>query len=199
MYKWICLMTTKAPPKSNIGGGRLSTSPSPFRRNQFGTKSLSIPRPKQRPIRTSPMSDYLYSPTQTYDSNSPYSAYFGNSTENKTSSTNGISVQTSTGCFSHFQDSYQSHSKQTYLGSDYSANSPTSPGSISSAFRQNGSSSRSVFNVLYKPDLIKLSSPLILRKNYPKSDIVTRGKTSEITPSREEMTTRWVKETSNTK
>ena len=98
MYKWICLMTTQGPPGSSSGNGRSSTSlspsPSPFRRNQFGTKSLSIPRPKHRPIRTSPMSDYLYSPTPSYDSNSPYSAYFGNSTQNKT---NGISAQTSTG------------------------------------------------------------------------------------------------------
>ena len=94
---------------------------------------------------------------------------------------------------------------QTYLGSDYSAYSPTSPGSISSTFRhnsrtqENGCSSRSVFNVLYKPDLIKLSSPLILRKNYQENNVITGGKQSLITPTREEMTTRWVKETSNNK
>jgi len=193
MYRWICLMTTKTSPGTNPA--RQSSSPSPFRRNQFGTKSLSIPRPQHRPIRSSPMSDYLYSQTPTYnDSSSPYSEYFGNSTQNKIGRTNmtkttNISAQTST-------------------GSDYSSYSPTSPGSISSTFRhnsslsrtmENGGASTSVFNVLYKPDLIKLSSPLILRRRYQDDDVVNGGKRNPITITREEMTTRWVKEASNTK
>ena len=209
MYRWICLMTTKTSPGTNPA--RQSSSPSPFRRNQFGTKSLSIPRPQHRPIRSSPMSDYLYSQTPTYnDSSSPYSEYFGNSTQNKIGRTNmtkttNISAQTSTG-FIILKFIVIFISK--YLGSDYSSYSPTSPGSISSTFRhnsslsrtmENGGASTSVFNVLYKPDLIKLSSPLILRRRYQDDDVVNGGKRNPITITREEMTTRWVKEASSTK
>ena len=68
MHRWICLMTVQKPP---------ATPASPFRRNQFSSRSFSVP--SSRPsIRSSPMSDYLYSP-QSHSPNSPYSSYFASS------------------------------------------------------------------------------------------------------------------------
>ena len=81
MYNWVCLMTASRPGPA--------AAASPFRRNQFSSRSFSVsrPRPQQpplhRPVRSSPMRDFLYSPATTSTSPqlpgpaSPYSSYFG--------------------------------------------------------------------------------------------------------------------------
>ena len=77
MYKWICLMTVNSPREQNK---TTSVSSSPFQRNKL-SQSFSVsrgPSPRHRPIRTSPMSDFLYSsPTPTHAPASPYSSFFG--------------------------------------------------------------------------------------------------------------------------
>ena len=61
MYKWVCLMTASRPGTA--------AAASPFRRSQFSSRSFSVsrPRPQQpplhRPVRSSPMRDFLYSPS----------------------------------------------------------------------------------------------------------------------------------------
>ena len=59
---------------------KTNTTDSPFRRNQFASKSFSLQnRGKPRQIRSSPFSDFLYSPSPTYETiSSPYSSYFEN-------------------------------------------------------------------------------------------------------------------------
>ena len=82
MYKWICLMTVNSPREQNK---TTSVSSSPFQRHKL-SQSFSVSRgasPRHRPIRTSPMSDFLYSsPTPTHAPASPYSSFFGNFTLN---------------------------------------------------------------------------------------------------------------------
>ena len=64
-------------------------SPPPFQRNKF-SQSFSVSRgrvPRHRPIRTSPMSDFLYSPTTaTHVPASPYSSFFGSNDKTETRS-----------------------------------------------------------------------------------------------------------------
>ena len=83
MYKWVCLMTASRPGPA--------AAASPFRRDQFSSRSFSVsrPRPQQpplhRPVRSSPMRDFLYSTSTTSATSphpgpaSPYSSYFGQS------------------------------------------------------------------------------------------------------------------------
>ena len=70
-------MTVNSPPEINK---TRPAYPTPFQRNKF-SQSFSVSRdrtPRQRPIRTSPMSDFLYSPTTaTHVPASPYSSFFG--------------------------------------------------------------------------------------------------------------------------
>ena len=84
MYKWVCLMTASRPGPA--------AAASPFRRSQFSSRSFSVsrPRPQQpplhRPVRSSPMRDFLSPPSpsspptpppQLPGPASPYSSYFG--------------------------------------------------------------------------------------------------------------------------
>ena len=86
MYKWICLMTVNSPQEQNK---TRPASPPPFQRNKF-SQSFSVSRgrvPRHRPIRTSPMSDFLYSPaTATHVPASPYSSFFGSNDKTETRS-----------------------------------------------------------------------------------------------------------------
>ena len=166
-------MTVNSPREQNK---MASVSSSPFQRNKL-SQSFSVSRgasPRHRPIRTSPMSDFLYSsPTPTHAPASPYSSFFGNFTLNndktdfrsndpKSLSPASISTRTSRVLFK----SILAPSGTQFVGSDDSGfySNLTSPGIIKSALasaaRTQKSSDSTVYGSLYKPDLIKMSSPL---------------------------------------
>ena len=184
-------MTVNSPPEQNK---MRPASPAPFQRNKF-SQSFSVSRgrtPRHRPIRTSPMSDFLYSPTTaTHVTSSPYSNFFGSNDktdENRSNKNNLLLSPASTStrtskvkikqyCDIHvflalsfvpsFYDTRSQLNTHMWLGSDDSGFSSTltSPGIIKSALAstartQNTKKSDStVFGSLYKPDLIKMSSP----------------------------------------
>ena len=84
------------------------------------------------------------------------------------------------------------------LATDDSGISLTSPGTVSPVCKvsQNQDESKTVYNVLYKPDLIKLSSPL--RKS--KTDIISQGigrmtGTDYLLQNKEDYVQNWVKDT----
>ena len=127
MYRWICLITVKS---QNQGESQ------PFRsRSHFSSRSFSVKSKVRRGLGSSPMSDFLYSPTPAPTS-SPYSEFFSCPSDVRMRST---SINTSSGS----EDS-------SVL---------TSPGRISPV-RRSVSTSSSVYSQLFRPDLIKLSSPL---------------------------------------
>jgi len=167
MYNWVNLMTITPGVRQ-----KTNTTDSPFRRNQFASKSFSLQnRGKPRQIRSSPFSDFLYSPSPTYETiSSPYSSYFEN------------------------------QSAFTHSATDDSGISLTSPGTVSPVCKvsQNQDENKTVYNVLYKPDLIKLSSPL--RKS--KTDIISQGigrmtGTDYLLQNKEDYVQNWVKDTQN--
>ena len=127
MYRWICLITVKS---QNQGESQ------PFRsRSHFSSRSFSVKSKVRRGLGSSPMSDFLYSPTPAPTS-SPYSEFFSCPSDVRMRST---SINTSSGS----EDS-------SVL---------TSPGRISPV-RRSVSTSSSIYSQLFRPDLIKLSSPL---------------------------------------
>ena len=191
MHRWICLMTVQKPP---------ATPASPFRRNQFSSRSFSVP--SSRPsIRSSPMSDYLYSP-QSHSPNSPYSSYFASSKpkpvppplhlQHSIDTASSSSNKTSLGdCLRLMKYFLLRHSLS---GSD-SPSTLTSPELVSSSMRSLQSPRRqTVFNSLCKPDLIKLSSPLQKKNDLFNFNRQHSSINCPMNVDREEMTSKWISE-----
>ena len=160
MYRWICLMTVKSPKQRE---------PEPFRsRSHFSSRSFSVKSKVRRGLGSSPLSDYLYSPTPPHTS-SPYTDFFSPPAPSLRSS-------------------------NTSSGSEDSS-VLTSPGRISPV-RRSVKTSSSVYSQLFRPDLIKLSSPLHAdAKHQSEQRRFTRSSSSNQTVrTRDEFTNNWLED-----
>ena len=162
MYRWICLITVKSPKHHE---------PEPFRsRNQLSSRSFSVKSKGRRGLGSSPLSDYLYSPTPPRTS-SPYTEFFSPLAPH-------LDVRmTSTNTSSGSEDS-------SVL---------TSPGRISPV-RRSVSTTSSVYSQLFKPDLIKLSSPLHTKHQSQQHRLTRSSSFNQTVRSRDEFTQNWVED-----
>ena len=193
-------MTVNSPPEKNK---TTSPSPSPFQRNKF-SQSFSVSRgapPRHRPIRSSPMSDFLYSsPTPTHAPASPYSSFFGgfswnnDKTDSRSCDTKLLSPASTFTRTSRVYNGFMFLKVcNIYVGSDDSGFSSnlTSPGIIKSALastlrtQKSNNGGSTVFGSLYKPDIIKMSSPR--RRSLSRSPGY-----GEISTLRTERTSEWI-------
>ena len=161
MYRWICLITVKS---QNQGESQ------PFRsRSHFSSRSFSVKSKVRRGLGSSPMSDFLYSPTPAPTS-SPYSEFFSCPSDVRMRST---SINTSSGS----EDS-------SVL---------TSPGRISPV-RRSVSTSSSVYSQLFRPDLIVLSSPLHTKHQSEQQRLTRSSSSNQTARTRDEFTKTWLED-----
>ena len=161
MYRWICLMTVKSPKQRE---------PEPFRsRSHFSSRSFCVKPKVRRGLGSSPLSDYLYSPTPpSPHTSSPYTDFFSPPAPSLTS-TNTSSVSEDSSVL-------------------------TSPGRISPVRRSVSSSSSSVYSQLFRPDLIKLSSPLHAKHQSEQRRLTRSSSSNQTVRTRDEFTNNWLED-----
>ena len=159
MYRWICLMTVKSPKQGE---------PEPFRsRSHFSSRSFCVKPKVRRGLGSSPLSDYLYSPTPSHTS-SPYTDFFSPPAPSLPS-TNTSSVSEDSSVL-------------------------TSPGRISPVRRSVITSSSSVYSQLFRPDLIKLSSPLHAKHQSEQRRLTRSSSSNQTVRTRDEFTNNWLED-----
>ena len=165
MYRWIGLITLKS---SN------QREPEPFRsRSQFSSRSFSVKSKARRGLGSSPLSDYLYSPTPPQTS-SPYTEFFSPPDHRP-----------------QYLDVRMRSTNTSSASEDYSV--LTSPGRISPV-RRSVSTTSSVYCQLFKPDLIKLSSPLHTKHQSQQHRLTRSSSFNQTVRSRDEFTQNWVED-----
>ena len=158
MYRWICLMTVKSPEQGE---------PQPFRsRSHFSSRSFCVKSKARRGLGSSPLSDYLYSPTPSHTS-SPYTDFFSPPAPSLPST-------------------------NTSSGSEDSS-VLTSPGRISPV-RRSVSSSSSVYSQLFRPDLIRLSSHLHTKRQSEQQRLTRSSSMKNSVRTRDEFTNDWLED-----
>ena len=165
MYRWICLITVKSPNQHE---------PEPFRsRSQFSSRSFSVKSKVRRGLGSSPLSDYLYSPTPTHTT-SPYTEFFAPPSPRP--QYHDVTV-TSTNSSSGSEDS-------SVL---------TSPGRISQV-RRSVSTTSSVYSQMFRPDLIVLSSPLHTKHQSEQQRLTRSSSSNQTARTRNEFTKTWLED-----
>ena len=162
MYRWICLITVKSPTHYES---------EPFRsRNQLSSRTFSVKSKGRRGLGSSPLSDYLYSPTPPRTS-SPYTEFFSPLAPH-------LDVRMT--------------STNTSSGSDDSS-VLTSPGRISPV-RRSVNNPSSVYSQLFRPDLIKLSSPLHNKRQSEQQRLTRSSSMKNSVRTRDEFTNDWLED-----
>ena len=165
MYRWICLITVKSPTHYES---------EPFRsRNQLSSRTFSVKSKGRRGLGSSPLSDYLYSPTPPRTS-SPYTEFFSPPDHRP-----------------QYLDVRMRSTNTSSASEDYSV--LTSPGRISPV-RRSVSTTSSVYCQLFKPDLIKLSSPLHTKHQSQQHRLTRSSSFNQTVRTRNEITKNWIED-----